>query len=69
MSTYQVIRYYSTTTDAEMARVSMFDSRGSEFWTEIPAAVGKKWRASRERAVELLANAIESGDEPGEVIA
>lgn len=65
---YQVIRYYSATTDAEMARISMFDSRGSEFWTEVQAGGGRKWRVARERAVELIANAIESGDEPGEVI-
>lgn len=46
----------------------MFDDKGSEFWTEVEVANGKKWRAARENAVELLANAIEAGNEPGEII-
>lgn len=67
LSSYQIIRYYSAATDREMARISMFDERGSEFWTEVLHG-GKEWRKKRDEAVELLANAIEAGDEPGEVI-
>lgn len=64
---YFEYRFYSGLFDRELVRISMYDPRGGEFFATIPAGEGKTYRESRERAAHAVLDAIESGEEPGEV--
>jgi ArsR family metal-binding transcriptional regulator len=63
---------YSPEHDCEMARLWMYDARGSEFFRMIPVVfpmAGKHapYRERRAAAVETIYEAIIAGYEPGEV--
>ena len=46
----------------------MCDDRGGEFFAQIPADVpAKELRAKRETALDAIMDAMENGDQPGEV--
>jgi len=68
VNTYSEFRYWSPVRDAAMVRLSMANERGAEFWTSIPEDEGKSYRARRDKALETLALAIETGCEPGRVM-
>lgn len=65
--TYQEFVSYSPFHDAEMARISMCDSLGQEYWMMIPVQSGKAYREARNTAIEAIVTAIESNQAPGEV--
>lgn len=66
---YQEFFSYSPLTDARMARISMFNGHGHEFFRMIPAGHGKRYREARLAAVEMIAEAMNSRDaQPGEVV-
>lgn len=66
---YQQIRFYDPAVDAEGVRISGFDGKGGEFWMRLALApAGRARRAQREQALAAIAEAIEIGLEPGEVI-
>lgn len=68
MSVYVVNTYYSPLIDGEVARVSMADDHGSEYFAIVPKPPsGKGWRAKRDAALDLIEEAIDNGDRPGEV--
>jgi len=53
--------------DAVMARISMTDERGSEYFALIPAKSGKAYRTAKAEALEMIGEAMAKGVEPGEV--
>ena len=57
--------HYSIVRDARVRRVMVADAHGREYYCEIPD--GRGWRVQRESALEAIAEAIERGDEPGQV--
>ena len=55
-------------TGGEVARISMTDDRGGEFFVHISAETrGRAFRDEKDRAIEAIMTAIEAGLEPGEV--
>lgn len=61
-------RYWSPTLGLDAVRLSMAGQRGSEFFVVVPKDDSRKrWRERREELLDALAEAIERGDEPGEV--
>ena len=67
VSSYQEFKSYSPFHDAVMARISMADERGSEFWIAIPAQSGKPYRTAKAEALEMIQEAMTQGCQPGEV--
>jgi hypothetical protein len=66
---YRQYRYWSIFHDAYMARLSMWDAHGAEFFTVIPwDKGGKAFREARAQALEALGGAIEGGQPPGEYV-
>jgi len=68
VSTYQEFRAYSPFYDAVMARISMTDERGGEFFALIPAMSGKSYRKAKAEALEMIGEAMAQGCQPGEVM-
>ena len=68
MSTYQEFKSYSPFYDAVMARISMTDERGSEYFVLIPTKSGKAYRAAKAEALEMIGEAMAQDLEPGEVM-
>lgn len=68
MSGYHEFRAYSTLHDCDMVRLSMFDQRGAEYFSMIPAVARVRYRERRNRAIEAIDYAIEQKMEPGMVI-
>lgn len=64
---YQEFRAYSPLYDAVMARISMTDDRGQEFYALIPAVSGKPYRTAKAEAIEMIQEAMADGCQPGEV--
>lgn len=63
------MRFYDPQIDAEGIRFSGIAERGGEFWIrEALAAEGRSRREQRERALEAIEQAIDRGDEPGQVV-
>lgn len=60
-------RYWSPVHGVEVARVSMFNDRGHEFWMELPCEDGRSYRGALREAAEAIDQAIHEGLEPGEV--
>lgn len=60
-------RYWSPVHGEEVARVSMFNDRGHEFWMELPCEDGRAYRSALRDAAEAIDQAINDGLEPGEV--
>lgn len=67
MSAYRELRYWSAWHDGEVARLSMVDDHGQEFYRIVPADTGKRWREVREEALTVIEDAIRAGCLPGEV--
>ena len=68
MSVYQALHMgFSAVYNTNVTRISLIDDRGDEYWTLIPTCSGKRYRDTRDRVLDALQDAIERGDEPGEV--
>ena len=65
--TYHVLRGYSPIRDRDEARIVMFDERGSEFFVIVPDEGGSRYRAHRDRALDMIQTAMRQGCAPGEV--
>ena len=63
------VEYYNPVRDVLAVRFSGFSDRGGEFWVSQPRApAGRQRRLQRERVAFAIQQAIESGQEPGEVV-
>lgn len=69
MAGYTEHRAYSPTFDCEVARLSMYDTNGSEFFMLVPVEEGKRFRERRQTALDAIYVAIQTGRLPGEVRA
>jgi hypothetical protein len=68
MSSYRAWRFWSPTLGVEAVRLSMVDEHGAEFYMIVPADRGaREWRQERDRALDVIADAIDAGAQPGEV--
>ena len=68
MITYSEFRQYSPMLDAEVARISVCDERGSEYFMLVPdIGWGKRYREQLQATLEQICNAMDRGAEPGEV--
>ncbi len=69
LATFRVseYRYWSPVRGEEVARVSMFNGAGHEFWMELPCEDGRSYRAALRDAAEAIDQAINQGLQPGEV--
>lgn len=67
--TFHEYRRYSVIHDREMARLSVFDARGSEFFAYVPfeQSVARPWRERRAEVLDKVADAMDAGRDPGEV--
>jgi hypothetical protein len=63
---FSEFEYYSPIHDANVARVSVADNNGREFWM-IVERDEKGYRERRHEAIDACAEAIEAGCAPGEV--
>lgn len=60
-------RYFCPFRDCEIVRLSTADADGREYFSLIEASEGKRWRETREEALEKIEQAIHLGWPPGEV--
>ena len=67
MMHYQENRMYSPLFDGDVARISMWDRHGSEFFCLIPAGYGAAYRDRRDACLEAIETAIAQRRDPGEV--
>lgn len=68
MSRYVEFRSYSPEMDCMTARISIAGPQAREYFALIRAdEAGPRYRKRRQKACEEIAEAIERGDEPGEV--
>ena len=68
MTGFTEYRYWSPVLGCDASRLSVFDQHGAEYWSIIERpSMGKRYRESRQEALELIVEAIERGQEPGEV--
>lgn len=68
MSDYVEHRFYSPLLDSEAVRISIADLYNSEYFCIVAApSNGRFLREARERALNALMDAVDRGDEPGEV--
>lgn len=58
--------YYSIHYDCEVARLSGYDERHQEHWTEVET--GRGYRDRRNDALQRIMASIEAGDLPGELV-
>lgn len=63
---YSEFRCFSPVEGELVSRVSMADGKGGEFWTFVKGD-GKAYRDAKREALIDLAEAIDSGLEPGRV--
>jgi hypothetical protein len=68
VSTYSEFRFWSPMMNCEAARLSMWDKNGGEFFVHVPTDEGRRWRERRNRALDVIQQAITDGLQPGEVI-
>ena len=69
LTAYNEVRFYDPHIDGEAVRFSGFADAPGEWWMKLPRApAGKPRRLQRERALDLIRDAIEAGLEPGEVV-
>lgn len=64
---FQTYDYWSPILGCEACRVSMVDSRGSEYFAIVPKTDGADWRRRKIDALEALEQAIQLGLPPGEI--
>lgn len=60
-------RYWSPILGMEALRLSYFNKHGREYFCIVPAEDGKALRELRQKAAERFYDAVESGQDPGEV--
>ena len=60
-------RRYDVVRDCEVARLSMSDDRGGEYWSEIVVGRISEYRKLRNEALDKIERAIVRSDQPGEV--
>lgn len=65
MTSWNDRKYYSIEHDADVGRVSGYDTNHQEFWTVIMS--GKGYVDRRNDAIVKIMESIEDGHEPGEV--
>ena len=66
--TYSQIRYRTADYEHKLARISICDERGGEHFVVVHDNAGAKaFRERRDEAIELIADHIEAGYDPGEV--
>ena len=65
MIRFKEVRYWSINRGCDVVRVMGADQHGREYWCEVEA--GRGYRDRREVVLEAIREAIERGDEPGEV--
>jgi hypothetical protein len=58
--------FYSIEHDCEVGRISGYDDNNQEFWIVVEA--GRGYREKRDAAVIKIMEAIERGDDAGEVL-
>jgi hypothetical protein len=69
LASWTMMRFYDARIDAEGIRFSGISERGGEFWIrEALAPEGRSRREQREMALQAMEDAIDRGDEPGEVV-
>lgn len=69
MSTYTQYKYWSIIEGCNVMRLSMRNDRGDEYFSIVPCgSSGKAARQARENALDVISDAIERGDEPGQVM-
>lgn len=61
-------RFWSPILGTEALRISCYNQRGHEYFMVVSAENGKGLRELRQRAAERFYDAIQSGQDPGEVI-
>lgn len=67
-SGYHEIRYWSVTLGSDASRLFMFDAQGQEHFAIVPMIVrGRRARGLRDKIVNLIAQHIEQGRDPGEI--
>lgn len=64
--TFSEFRFWSVLHDKDMVRISM--AHNGEYFVMIPATDGRRYRERRDRALEMIQQAIDAGLEPGEVL-
>jgi hypothetical protein len=64
--TYSEHEYWSIIHGENVARVSVPDEQGREYWTIVPTG-GSGYRKRREAAIEMCLEAMRRGLQPGEV--
>lgn len=68
MGGYHEIRYWSVTLGSDASRLFIFDAQGQEHFAIVPMVVrGRRARDLRAKVVNLIAQHIEQGKDPGEV--
>lgn len=61
-------RFWSPILGVEALRISYYNDRGHEYFVIVPAENGKGLREMRQRAAERFYDAVQSGQNPGEVL-
>lgn len=64
---WQPFYYYDLVNDTEAVRYEGFSGHGSYWFAEALVPAGKSRREQKERILDRIEEAIERGDEPGEV--
>jgi len=64
---YQEFRYWSPLIGDHAVRLSMWDQHGREFFAIIQTPDSRGYRKIRRKTLDLIADAIEGGLEPGEI--
>ena len=59
--TFRELGFWSPTLGGDSVRLSMWDARGSEYWTIIPRILGRSYREARTAALEMIQKAIDGG--------
>ena len=67
MPHYSQFIAYSPLTDCDVARISMANEQGSEYFCLLPVTEGKAWRDAKQEALSALSEAITDGLRPGEI--
>jgi hypothetical protein len=67
-NTFSEFRFYSPLFDAVCLRISVSDGHTGEFFAIVPdPGIGRSLREARDRALNAIESAMESGILPGEV--
>jgi len=65
LSIYSEFRYYCPVEDCEMARLSISDEKGGEYYMIVKDEGGKKYREARDLALDSIELAMRNGEFPG----